>query len=94
MHYRVATWGVSSTFLINETSHSVYNCLTKDYYHRIKKINFKSGEAGAEPKHSYKGESHSPFPPCKGDAGVKPQAAYSQPHGKIFCVVCYLMVIN
>jgi hypothetical protein len=45
VHYRLATSGVSSTFLINETPHSVCDCLTKDYYHRIKKINFNSGEA-------------------------------------------------
>jgi hypothetical protein len=59
----------------------------------MKKINFNSGEAGAELEHPHRGESHSPFPPCKGDAGVKPQAACSQPHGKIFCVICYLAVI-
>jgi hypothetical protein len=93
VHYRLATSGVSSTFLINETPHSVCDCLTKDYYYRMKKINYNSGEAGAEPRPPHRGESHSPFPPCTGDAGVKPQAAYSQPHGKIFCVICYLAVI-
>jgi hypothetical protein len=93
VHYRPAISGVSSTFLINETSHSVCDCLTNYYYHRIKKIKFNSGEAGAEPKPPHRGELHSPFPPCTGDAGVKPQASYSQPHGKIFCVICYLAVI-
>jgi hypothetical protein len=36
MHYRVATTGVSSTFLIDKTARAVYICLTKDYSYRIK----------------------------------------------------------
>jgi hypothetical protein len=32
VHYKVATLGVSSTFLINETPRSVCICLTKYYY--------------------------------------------------------------
>ncbi len=33
MHYRVATEGVSSTFLIIETPPPVCSCLTKEYYY-------------------------------------------------------------
>jgi hypothetical protein len=43
VHYRVAIAGVSSTFLIDETPHSVCNCLTKYYFHRIKLISLIAG---------------------------------------------------